>query len=191
MNWEERRKKYQKLLALGGENDENLIARHILNGLGFREKDITELEKQFLCETFLTLPLWDRVKSVLVAICRTQAQKTHNMNSRLIHTKEQLEVVPYSLKTKDAPIFDRISIWAQSSNEITLRPFLFVRVPQTKTAVVYYPFNADEINRYLVENVLRPPFKIIKKITKEKNTAAEYIIQQSIKNFVKGACYID
>lgn len=69
-NWKDRAALYKSGSRLSSQNNEDLVARKVLRGLGYTEKGINKLESALEIEYDPAKPLFDRVRTCLETVSR-------------------------------------------------------------------------------------------------------------------------
>lgn len=170
MGWKEAKSQYKKGRMLTGQGSEDIIARRVLRGLGFVQKDIYSLEHALFSEVYENDTLWARTQKVLKALY------TRNGLGHLYRTW-YIEATDDSLDGKDTK--HRLSV--ANEMEPATQPVVFCRIKNSKTALVYTLVDSNDITEYT------PPYRVIGLVSDDESQQDAHprlILTQEAEHFI-------
>ena len=164
MGWLEVKDRYQQQGNPEAQKVEDPVARRVLQGLGFVERQLRQLEYLNIGQVGQDLPLWERVKPLMcMAFNNTSAANVlticHYDVFKIRNDKDVIE----RLKEDPRPIV-----------ETGVRPVIFAKVGDTSFCNAYALWRRDEIGEYV-----HPPYAALCEINNS------LLIMQDLKWFVE------
>ena len=170
MGWKEAQERYRNRQSLSDQNTEDLIARRVLSGLGYKSKDINLVELSATGEISKDTALWVRVQKILVHVFRNLVTIPAPL--------ARCTFEAYNIKT-EKDILDRMEGY---DGKDEMKPVFMTRISGTQQALAYFVWDKCP------GEWLNPPYTVIKMLNNNSECLIVQDIEQYIKQFVKDNC---
>lgn len=163
MSWQEAKKRYENGDTLAKQQTEDLVARRVLRGLGFVERQLFDIEKALDLRDRGDMALWPRTFDVMQLMLARRGWL-----GEIFGTIGKTEAT-YSVEVQESdpqhkPILELLPLFAAHKN--APHPMYMTRVKGTKLSLTYYlvsamfygPEGSREADMYAL---LTPPVNVI------------------------------
>lgn len=165
MGWQEARKKHKASGSVNSQGAEDLVARRVLRGLGYVQKDLPALERAYRFRDTWDDPLWARVRRVMDPVMRESGVKLCAGSCPGLYDIEVREV------TNDHASAEKL--FKELIDDCRLGdpplPLFLTRVKGTTVSRAYFPvYYGQELagcTCHVDSGLWKPPFTVVSRLT--------------------------
>ena len=172
MGWLEAQERYHQGRTPTDQAVEDLVARRVLRGLGFVQKNLPRMERAIFGDADFDEAVWPRTLKLLKYALTTEGHARY---------AEEHVIECYEAKGSDhKDILERLS--EVSPHKIT-EPVFMTRIKDTMTSMTYSIWDREAFPDFI-----QPPFSAIVEIpgmTESGTTTCNFVIVQETEHFVK------
>ena len=149
MSWKEVRATYlERDGDFDGKNVEDLIARRVLEGMGFKSTHIGRLERALCGESLPDETLWQRTERVF-----TRALQTHTGQTRA--WINSWKILAQETDPQHKAVLERMDMLKEVERLPEQLPLVFARIKDSTVALAFVYWDSRELAD------LKPPYKVV------------------------------
>ena len=133
---------------LEGKNTEDLLARRVLDGMGFKTKHVNLLELKLCGQVHADDPLWQRTERLFVRALQCCGGSARNL-------VDGWTIIAQETDPQHKSVFERMDLLKDMQTVPEYFPLIFARVKDTVIGLAFVYWQTSALSE------LKPPYKVV------------------------------